>query len=164
MSQYGQIIQYVNLACNYPEVFVENRPVMIVNSTKKFGLAERAALMLKRYGFNVPDKRSIFSTRDPYPRTTILYPTVTDSTGSGATSSGAGISLVTKLLTHTGVASVSGASSTEGTGTHIDPTLDALSLFFYGPEMPVEHPKYATDTNGPTIEIVLGDDAELFLH
>ena len=58
---------------NYPEVFLEKYTVHIVNSTRVSGLANKYALTLKKYGFNIPDMRSIWSTKDAFPKTTIFY-------------------------------------------------------------------------------------------
>lgn len=55
-------------------MFLESTEINVVNSTRKSGIANDAALFLKKFGFNVPDKDSIGSTKDPYPKTTVLFP------------------------------------------------------------------------------------------
>ena len=117
--------------------------------------------MLKKYGFNIPDKHAVFSTKDPYLHTTVFYPPET-RTGATATGSANG-SILSGILPGSTGSETADAPSPQ-TPHYANRTLEALSLFFYGPQVVEDHPRYATGTNGPTIEIVLGDDAELFLH
>lgn len=51
-------------------MFLENYGVTVTNSTRQSGIANRTALFLKKYGFNVPEKDSVGQTRDPYDKTT----------------------------------------------------------------------------------------------
>ena len=53
-------------------MFLENHEITIVNSTKTSGIANSIALHLKKFGFNIPDKDSISSTKDQYPKTQIF--------------------------------------------------------------------------------------------
>jgi hypothetical protein len=72
---------------NYPELFLEKYSIHLVNATKVTGLANKFALMLKKYGFNVPDEKSVWSTKDPYPKSEIFYRyDVVTKTGISATS------------------------------------------------------------------------------
>ena len=112
-------------------MFLENYPVHIVNATKKSGLAQKAALYLKKYGFNIPEKESIWSTKEKYKKTEIHYLyNPQDATGSVAKNS---------------------------------KTLEVLGNFFLSAEQkPLSALKYAT-AEGAKIEVVLGDDANLFI-
>lgn len=74
ISQYDDIKRYANLVFNYPKMFLEDVEVNVVNATRVSGVANRAALYLKRFGFHIPEKDSIGTTRDPYPKTTVLIP------------------------------------------------------------------------------------------
>ncbi|MFB0964295.1 MAG: LCP family protein [Patescibacteria group bacterium] len=74
LSEYRDIQRFANLVFNYPDMFLESTEINVVNSTKQSGIANKVALFLKKFGFNVPDKESIGSTKDPYPKTTVLYP------------------------------------------------------------------------------------------
>lgn len=74
LSEYRDISRFANLVFNYPEMFLESTEINVVNATKSSGIANKAALFLKKYGFTVPDKDSIGSTKDPYPKTAVLYP------------------------------------------------------------------------------------------
>ena len=110
LSSYTDTRKFANLVFNYPEMFLENQEVNIVNSTKASGIAAKVAITLKQFGFNVPDKDSIYSTKDDYPKTQVLYPW----------------DEVNKL--------------------GIDPkskTLEALSLFFFSPQIPVAKNQYS---------------------
>jgi hypothetical protein len=73
VDEYKDIQKYANIVVNYPQIFLENYTVHLVNATKSTGLANKYALMFKKYGFNVPDEKSVWSTKDPYPKSTILY-------------------------------------------------------------------------------------------
>ena len=53
-------------------MFLENPEITVVNSTKSSGIANNIALYLKKFGFNVPDKDSIGSTKDIYPKTQVF--------------------------------------------------------------------------------------------
>lgn len=74
VSEYHDISRFANLVFNYPDMFLDPTEINVVNSTKQSGIANKAALFLKKYGFNVPDKDSIGSTKDPYSKTTVIYP------------------------------------------------------------------------------------------
>lgn len=45
----------------------------MVNATRTSGLANRLAMELKKYGFNVPEKKSISSTKDVVLKTEIWH-------------------------------------------------------------------------------------------
>lgn len=53
-------------------MFLENPEITIINSTKTPGIANTVALHLKKFGFNIPDKDSIGSTKDLYPKTQLF--------------------------------------------------------------------------------------------
>lgn len=73
VSNYTDISRFANLVINYPEIFLENIEINIINSTKSSGVANSFALYLKKYGFNVPEKYSVSSTKDIYTSTTVYY-------------------------------------------------------------------------------------------
>ena len=143
LSQYGKIVEFSNIIFDYPEVFFENTPIYIVNATKKTGLANELATLLKRYGFNVPDKHSIFSTHDRYPKTTVLY-----DPGAG-----------TGILSGSGNTLASTGNTPENTPKNLqsNKTLEALGLFIFNPAIPLTNEKYVSES-GEKIEIVIGDD------
>lgn len=72
LDAYGEISKFANLIFNYPEMFLENPEITIINSTRSSGIANRIALNLKKFGFNVPDRDSIGSTKDPYDKTQVF--------------------------------------------------------------------------------------------
>lgn len=73
---YSSIERYTNLVFNYPEIFNENLKINIFNSTKVPGLASMIGDNLKKYGFNVPLKNSVWNTSwDKYDKSQILYRT-----------------------------------------------------------------------------------------
>lgn len=74
ISEYRSVNRFANLVFNYPEMFLEKIEINVVNSTRQSGIANSAALFLKRYGFNVPEKDSVSSTKDPYAKTAVLHP------------------------------------------------------------------------------------------
>lgn len=72
IDAYGDIAKFANLVFNYPQMFLENPEITIINSTRSSGIANRIALNLKKFGFNVPDRDSIGSTKDPYDKTQVF--------------------------------------------------------------------------------------------
>lgn len=73
ISQYTSIMKYANLAINYPEISQEKLEINFVNSLKVSWLANKFAIYFKKYWFNVPDKDSVFSTKETKERTYINY-------------------------------------------------------------------------------------------
>lgn len=73
VSVYTDIQKYANIVINYPEIFLEKYTIHIVNATRISGLANKYALLLKKYGLNVPEMRSVWSTKDPYPKSAVFY-------------------------------------------------------------------------------------------
>lgn len=73
LSEYSVIRKFANLIYNYPELYTENEEITIVNATKQSGLANGLAMELKKYGFNVPEKNSISSTKDPIVKSEIWH-------------------------------------------------------------------------------------------
>ena len=53
-------------------MFLENQEITIINSTKASGIANTIALYLKKFGFNIPDRDSIGSTKDLYEKTQVF--------------------------------------------------------------------------------------------
>ncbi len=73
LSEYKEINKFSNLIFNYPEVIKEKNEINIVNSTKVSWLANKLAVELKKYWFNVPDKNSIFSSKDNFEKSQINF-------------------------------------------------------------------------------------------
>lgn len=73
LGAYTEISKFANLIFNYPGMFLERPEINIVNSTKVSGIANKIAVYLKKFGFNVPDKDSIGSTKDPYLKTEVFH-------------------------------------------------------------------------------------------
>lgn len=72
LNSYASTSKFANIVFNYPEMFLEQPEISIINSTKAPGIANKIALYLKKFGFNVPDKDSIGSTKDPYDKTQVF--------------------------------------------------------------------------------------------
>lgn len=72
LNSYASTSKFANIVFNYPEMFLEQPEISIINSTKASGIANKIALYLKKFGFNVPDKDSIGSTKDPYNKTQVF--------------------------------------------------------------------------------------------
>lgn len=72
LGAYAETSKFSNLVFNYPEMFLENPEITVINSTKSSGIANKVALYLKKFGFNIPDKESIGSTKDPYDKTQVF--------------------------------------------------------------------------------------------
>ncbi len=78
-SDYSKLVQYTNIIFNYPLVYKENLKINIFNSTKIWWLANEIANNLKKYGFHIPSKNSVWNTSwEKYEKSKILY-----SSGSG---------------------------------------------------------------------------------
>ncbi len=56
ISEYSSIQKFSRLIYGYPGIALEKEEVVIVNATKYPGIANKLALRLKKYGFNVPEK------------------------------------------------------------------------------------------------------------
>ena len=72
LDSYADTSKFSNIIFNYPEMFIENPEISIINSTKTSGIANKIALHLKKFGFNIPDKDSIGSTKDLYNKTQVF--------------------------------------------------------------------------------------------
>ncbi len=72
IDAYAETSKFSNIIFNYPEMFLENPEITIINSTKSPGIANTVALYLKKFGFNIPEKDSIGSTKDPYDKTQVF--------------------------------------------------------------------------------------------
>lgn len=72
LDAYAETSKFSNIVFNYPEMFLENSEISIINSTKASGIANKIALYLKKFGFNIPDKDSIGSTKDVYDKTQVF--------------------------------------------------------------------------------------------
>lgn len=70
-SNYTSIQKYTNLVFNYPEIYIENYPINIYNSTRNIWLATSYSENLKRYGFNI---KWIWNARDKvFTKSKIIY-------------------------------------------------------------------------------------------
>lgn len=72
LDSYADTSKFSNIIFNYPEMFLENSEISVINSTKTPGIANTVALYLKKFGFNIPDKNSIGSTKDIYDKTQVF--------------------------------------------------------------------------------------------
>jgi len=72
INAYAETSKFSNIVFNYPEMFLENQEITIINSTKSSGIANTIALYLKKFGFNIPDRDSIGSTKDLYEKTQVF--------------------------------------------------------------------------------------------
>lgn len=66
-------MKFCDIIFNAPEIFQEKAEINIINTTKVSGLANRFALVLKRYGFTIPEKDSILSSKERMPKSQILH-------------------------------------------------------------------------------------------
>ncbi len=73
ISEYSTVKQFSNLIFNYPEIYLAKEEITIVNATRQTGFANKLALKLKRFGFTIPEKKSIYSTKDSIPKSAIHY-------------------------------------------------------------------------------------------
>lgn len=73
ISKYDNIQKFSNIIFNMSEVFQEKYEINITNTTKISWLANKIAIMLKKYWFNIPEKNSITSTKDRLPKSVINY-------------------------------------------------------------------------------------------
>lgn len=74
LNAYADTSKFANIIFNYPEMFLENIEISVINSTKTAGMANTIALYLKKFGFNIPEKNSIASTQDIYNKTQVFIP------------------------------------------------------------------------------------------
>lgn len=73
ISKYDDIQKFANIVFNMSEIFTEKYEINIVNTTKIGWLANKIAVMFKKYWFNIPEKDSIISTKDRLDKTYINY-------------------------------------------------------------------------------------------
>jgi len=73
ISKYDNIQKFANLIFNMSEIFQEKYEINIVNTTKISWLANKIAIMFKKYWFNIPEKNSIVSTKDRLTKSSINY-------------------------------------------------------------------------------------------
>lgn len=73
ISQYDNIQKFANIIFNMQEVFMEKYEINIVNTTKVSWLANKIAIIFRKYGFAIPEKDSIISTKDRLPKSQVNY-------------------------------------------------------------------------------------------
>ncbi len=73
ISTYTDISRFAHMIFDLPQMYIDKDEITVVNATKFSGNATRVALRLKRFGFNIPEKNSIATTKDPYPKSKILH-------------------------------------------------------------------------------------------
>lgn len=66
IDHYDDIRKFGDMVFNSPGMFLENHEINIINATKYSGIANSEALELKKFGFNIPEKNSIGTTKDLY--------------------------------------------------------------------------------------------------
>lgn len=73
ITKYDEINKYSSIIFNYPLFFQENYKINIFNSLKINFLASEFADKLKLYWFNVPEKNSIWNTKEIHKESIIYY-------------------------------------------------------------------------------------------
>lgn len=73
ISRYIETSKFANIVINTPEILLEKHEINFINATKVSWLAGKFANMFKKYWFNIPDKDSIFSTKDLQEKSKIYY-------------------------------------------------------------------------------------------
>ncbi len=73
IDNYKKVQRYTRLIFNDTEVFEENYPINVFNSTQVKFLASNLADNLKRFWFNIPAKWSVWNIRDQTFEKSILY-------------------------------------------------------------------------------------------
>lgn len=73
VSKYDSIQKFANIIFNMSDVFVEKYEINIVNTTKVSWLANKIAIMFKKYWFNIPAKDSIISTKERLPKSQVDF-------------------------------------------------------------------------------------------
>lgn len=78
---YSKIQRFANLIFNYQKVFTDKQEINIFNSLSVANKAMYLANDLQQFGFNVPEKNSIWNTDwETYEKTTIYYNNIWDDT------------------------------------------------------------------------------------
>ncbi len=73
LNNYSKLRKYTNIVFNYPDVYKENHEINIFNSLKVNNLAWALSNNVIRYGFNVPEKNSIWNTDKKFSKSIIYY-------------------------------------------------------------------------------------------
>ena len=73
ISNYKKIQKYTHLIFDEAEIFEENYPINIFNSTKRPWIATSVASNLNRFWFNIPAKGSVWNIREKTFEKSILY-------------------------------------------------------------------------------------------
>lgn len=73
ISKYDSIQKFANIIFNMSDVFLEKYEINIVNTTKVSWLANKIAIMFKKYWFNIPTKDSIISTKERLPKSQVNF-------------------------------------------------------------------------------------------
>jgi hypothetical protein len=73
ISAYRDIRAFSSLVCNTPEIFIQPRAISIVNASGETGLANTLAIKLRKYGFTVPERDALSSTKDLITTSRIHY-------------------------------------------------------------------------------------------
>lgn len=73
LNNYDIVKKFTNLIFNFPNLYIENAQIHIYNSLKINHLAGSLSNDIKRYGFNVPEKSSIWNTDTVYEKSMIYY-------------------------------------------------------------------------------------------
>jgi len=73
LNNYKIIHKYTNLIFNNQNLFSENYKINVFNSLNKNFLASIFADNIKKYGFNIPKKNSVWNTKKTYEKSIIYY-------------------------------------------------------------------------------------------
>ncbi|HRI35791.1 MAG TPA: LCP family protein [bacterium] len=173
IEEYARIQTYAELASRYSEMFLSPRPVYVVNSTSVGGVAGDFALMLRKYGFTIPDSGGLLSNKDREKKTTIFYTLPSDPDAEGGVDGREAVEPVSESSSVSettaepeNAISASGSSVDGATAVALpdEDTIQALSLFFFVPIQQVDVLPDAPDAPPGSIEILIGADYDLFLN
>lgn len=73
LNDYENIQKFSNIVFNYSWIYVENYEINIFNSVKKGNLAWELGNEIFKYWFNIPERNSIWNTKNHYEKSVIYY-------------------------------------------------------------------------------------------
>ncbi|MDD3144544.1 MAG: LCP family protein [Candidatus Gracilibacteria bacterium] len=79
LSNYEESVKYSNIILNYSGIEKENAKINIFNSIKVGSLASELGNNIKKYGFIIPEQKSIGNTTDIYEKTVIYYNNISEN-------------------------------------------------------------------------------------
>ncbi|PIE85448.1 hypothetical protein CSA08_01940 [Candidatus Gracilibacteria bacterium] len=79
LNNYSDIHKFTNIIFRRPEVFLENYKINVYNGAGVNNLASEISSDIKKYGFNIPDEKSIGNAGRIYEKSVILYNGIEDN-------------------------------------------------------------------------------------